>query len=116
MPLEKAVVSRYVTHGEEVKLAILVHNVLSSEISTSSDETVPVPEKLNERVYTPVRLCPFVGPLEKLITTSEVVSAILVSSTNNTVLSSLLGMLAITINKHIIDAVRTARMLTSHWP
>ena len=44
------VVSKYVTHGDDVNVAILDHVVLSSEISTSSEVTVPVPENENDSV------------------------------------------------------------------
>ena len=63
-PLENVVVSRYVTHGDEVSVATLLQVVLSSDISTSRDVTVPVPENENDKVYTPVKLCPAVGPFE----------------------------------------------------
>ena len=50
VPFENVVVSKYVTHGDDVSVAILDQEVLSSEISISSDVTVPVPENENDRV------------------------------------------------------------------
>ena len=48
--LDNVVVSRYVTHGDEVSVATLLQVVLSSDISMSKEVTVPVPEKLNDKV------------------------------------------------------------------
>ena len=56
--------------------------VVPSLISKVSEVTVPVPDKAKDTVYTPVIASPELGPLLKLLVTSELENTVLLSSSS----------------------------------
>ena len=101
------------TQGELLSVDTSLH-VVPSLISKVSEVTVPVPDKAKDTVCTPVIASPELGPLVKLMVTSEPEKLAFLSSSSNSACKLLT--VEKKISKHINTDNTRARMIDTRKP